>query len=207
MEEKKISEKESLEIITEMISRTKERYIGDGNIMLMWGYLSVGIAALVWIMLVLTRNPMWNWLWFAMGVIGGILTPVLDKKQRNRNGVKSYWDKFTSQMWTTVGISAMIATTFCLGFQLIGGVDTWRMMFAIALIIVPFGEITQGIMLRESSLQLGGWVGLLAGIFTLCCIAGRIPLNVVWFMPMCIVAFAAMMIVPGHILNAKSRRK
>ena len=69
MEEKKISEKESLEIITEMISRTKERYIGDGNIMLLWGYLSVGIAALVWIMLVLTRNPMWNWLWFAIGVI------------------------------------------------------------------------------------------------------------------------------------------
>lgn len=35
MKEKKISERESLEIITEMISRTKDRYISDGNIMLM----------------------------------------------------------------------------------------------------------------------------------------------------------------------------
>lgn len=41
MEDKKISERESLELITAMIRRTKERYIGDGNIMLMWGYLTV----------------------------------------------------------------------------------------------------------------------------------------------------------------------
>ena len=39
MEERKLTEKESLEVITTMIARTRERYIGDGNIMLMWGYL------------------------------------------------------------------------------------------------------------------------------------------------------------------------
>lgn len=94
MEEKKISEKESLEIITEMISRTKERYIGDGNIMLMWGYLTVSVAALVWIMLVMTHNPAWNWLWFAIGIVGGILTPVLDRKQRHRTGVKKLLGQF-----------------------------------------------------------------------------------------------------------------
>ena len=39
MEERKLTEKESLEIITSMIERTRERYIGDGRIMLMWGYM------------------------------------------------------------------------------------------------------------------------------------------------------------------------
>lgn len=207
MEEKKISEKESLEIITEMISRTKERYIGDGNIMLMWGYLTVCVAALVWIMLVMTHNPAWNWLWFAIGIVGGILTPVLDRKQRHRTGVKSYWDSFTSQIWTTVGVSFIIATALCLGFLLIGGVDSWMTMLMLAVVTVPFAEITQGIMLREKSLRVGGWVGLVVGIITTSCIAGRVSLNAIWFMPMFIVAFAAMMIVPGHILNAKSRRK
>ena len=52
MEEKRMTESESLALITEMISRTKERYIGDGNIMLMWGYLTVIVTALVWIMLI-----------------------------------------------------------------------------------------------------------------------------------------------------------
>ena len=46
MEDKKMTEKESLELITAMIQRTKERYVGDGNIMLMWGYLSVVVAVL-----------------------------------------------------------------------------------------------------------------------------------------------------------------
>lgn len=49
MEEKRINERESIEIITSMIARTKKRYsLGDGNIMLMWGYLTLCISALVW---------------------------------------------------------------------------------------------------------------------------------------------------------------
>ena len=60
MEEKKMTEKESLELITTMIQRTRERYVGDGNIMLMWGYLTVAVTALVWILLATTgatREP------------------------------------------------------------------------------------------------------------------------------------------------------
>lgn len=52
MDERKLTEKESLEVITSMIQRTKERYIGNGNIMLMWGYLVGVVSMLVWIMLV-----------------------------------------------------------------------------------------------------------------------------------------------------------
>lgn len=62
MEDKKLTEQESLELITTMIRRTRERYIGDGNIMLMWGYLSVAVAALVWIMLAVTGHQAWNYL-------------------------------------------------------------------------------------------------------------------------------------------------
>ena len=82
MEDKKITEKESLDIITAMISRTRERYIGDGNIMLMWGYLTVGVALLVWLLLLLTRNQAWNWLWFLIWIVGGTLTPIMARKSR-----------------------------------------------------------------------------------------------------------------------------
>ncbi len=75
MEDKKLTEQESLELITTMIRRTRERYIGDGNIMLMWGYLSAAVAALVWIMLAVTGHPAWNYLWFLIMIVGGTLTP------------------------------------------------------------------------------------------------------------------------------------
>lgn len=47
MEDKKLTEKESLEVITSMIAKTKQRYIGDGRIMVMWGYLVATVSALV----------------------------------------------------------------------------------------------------------------------------------------------------------------
>ena len=131
MEDKKMTEKESLELITAMIQRTRERYVGDGNIMLMWGYLSVAVAALVWILLVKTHNPLWNWLWFAIGVIGGIAKSIMDKKQRVKSGVKSYSDKLTSQIWTIVRCSAFVATLFCLGFSLFMGYKAWKMMCSV----------------------------------------------------------------------------
>ena len=205
MEEKKMTEKESLELITAMIQRTKERYVGDGNIMLMWGYLSVVVAALVWIMLVTTHNQAWNWLWFAIGIIGWIATLIMDKKQRVKSGLKSYSDKLTSQIWTIVGCSAAVATLFCLGFSLFAGYDAWKMMFAFALIIVPMAEMAQGIVIKEKSLVIGGAIGLTCGIFIVCCIAAQFPLYINMILPLFIIAFICMMIIPGHIINRKAK--
>ena len=48
MEDRKLTEKESLEVITSMIARTKAKYLGSGNILLMWGYLIAITSILVW---------------------------------------------------------------------------------------------------------------------------------------------------------------
>lgn len=206
MEEKKLTEKESLEVITSMIARTKRRYIGSGNVFLLWGCLTVAVAVLIWVLIAVTRNPACNWLWFLIWIIGGIATPFIAKKQENKSGVKMYTDTLTSRIWTTVGISSTVCALMCVGF-LFKGIDTWMMMLVFAVIIVPFAEVVQGIVIKEKSLVVGGAIGLLIGIFTTCCIIGRVALNVMWFMPLFIVAFTVMMIVPGHILNHKAAQK
>lgn len=207
MEERKITEAESIEIITSMISRTKDRLVkGSGNILLMWGYLIVAVTALIWVLLVTTNNPAVNWLWFLIWIIGGIATPIMAKKERVASGSKSYTNKLTSQMWSVVGLTGIASALLCLGFLVIGGKDSWSMMFAFALIIVPMAEIMQGLVIKEISLIAGGSIGLLTGIFTTCCISAHVALMASWFMPLFIIAFAAMMIVPGHILNSKAKR-
>ena len=206
MEDRKLTEKESLEVITSMIAQTKERYIGNGNIMLMWGYLIVAVATLIWTLLIITHNTSWNWLWYLIWIIGGIATPIMAKKEQRKRGVKNYSDTLTSRIWSTVGFSAIAATAICLAMLLVKGIDAWTSMFAVALIIVPFGEIAQGIVIKEKSLVVGGAIGLCVGLFTMACIAGHVMLNASWFMPMFIVAFTAMMIIPGHILNHKAKK-
>lgn len=208
MEERNITEAESIEIITSMISRTKECLVkGCGNILLMWGYLSIAVAALVWVLLVITEHPAVNWLWFLIWLIGGTATPIMAKRKRREMGVMSYTDRLTSNMWSVVGWSAIASVFLCLGFLLIGGKDSWSMMLAFALIIVPMAEIMQGLIIKEVSLIAGGSIGLLIGLFTVCCISAHVALMATWFMPLFIIAFAAMMIVPGHILNAKAKRE
>ena len=81
------------------------------------------------------------------------------------------------------------------------------MMFAIALVIVPFAEIASGIVVKEKSLIIGGAIGLSAGLFTMACIAGHVALYASWFMPLFILVWVVMMIIPGHIINYKAKKQ
>lgn len=207
MEEKKLSEKESLEVIATMIARTRQRYLGDGNIMLMWGYLVVAVAALVWIMLAATHCGAWSWLWFAIPVIGGVATPLMVRRQKRVVGAVTYSDKIMSRLWTVVGVSEFALALLCFAFAALAQVNCWIAMMAYSIVVVPVAEIAQGLVVRESSLTVGGIVGLSVGLLTMCCVAGGVPLAASWFMPLFMVAFAAMMIVPGHIINHKARHE
>ncbi len=207
MDDKKLNERESLELITEMIERTKQRYVGDGNIMLVWGYTSVAVAVLIWVLLAVTGNPAWNWLWFLIWIIGLGGSKLISRNEREKFGVKSYSDKMTSNLWSVVGWTAIVSSLLCFAFMFFLGVNSWLTMMVFALVIVPFAEIAQGIMVKEKTLIAGGAVGLLAGLITICCITGGVGLKASWFMPMFIVVFIAMMIIPGHILNRKNSAK
>lgn len=203
MEDKKLTEKESIALITEMISRTKDRYIGSADIMLVWGYLTVAVAIAVWLLLVCTHNGAWNWLWFAIPVIGGTATALMSRKERRATGAVSYSDKITSQLWTAVGLTFAAAAAVCLALSLAGLGCCWSAMFVLALVVTPMAEIVQGIVFKEKSLSVCGGIGLLAGLFTLCWTAAGEPLRADIFMPLFIAAFTIMEIIPGHILNRK----
>lgn len=202
-----MTEKESLEIITKMIERTKERYsLGDGNIILMWGYLTVAVSLLVWGLLWLTRNNACNWCWFLIPLVGGIATPLMAKKKHEAGAAISYSDRIISRLWTAVGLSFLLLTVFCLFFTYALSVDCWVAMLVYCLIVTPAAEMVNGIVLKEASMQWGGAIALVIGLFTLCCVTGGIVLYASWFMPLFIIAFIVMMIIPGHIINRKASR-
>ncbi len=206
MEDKKLTEKESLEVITSMIARTKARYLGSGNILLMWGYLAVFSSILVWILLAATRQNVWNWLWFAIPVIGMPLTSIMARREKRTDGVVTYSDKITSHLWSIFGVSEIVLTLICLGFSLIGGIKCWTAMIVYTIIAAPFAEIAQGLIVKEKSLTWGGIVGLAIGMVLVCCVTGKIPLLANWFMPLFILFWVVMMIVPGHMINHKAKK-
>lgn len=206
MEDKKLTEKESLEVITSMIARTKARYLGSGNILLMWGYLAVFSSILVWILLAATQQNVWNWLWFAIPVIGMPLTSIMERREKRTDCAVTYSDKITSHLWSIFGVSEIVLTFICLGFSLIGGIKCWTAMIVYTVIAAPFAEIAQGLIVKEKSLTWGGIVGLAIGMVLVCCVTGKIPFLANWFMPLFILFWVVMMIVPGHIINHKAKK-
>lgn len=206
MEDKKLTEKESLEVITSMIARTKARYLGSGNILLMWGYLAVFSSILVWILLAATQQNIWNWLWFAIPLIGIPLTSIMARREKRTDGAVTYSDKITCHLWWIFGVSEIVLTLICLGFSLIGGIKCWTAMIVYTIIAAPFAEIAQGLIVKEKSLTWGGIVGLAIGMVSVCCVTGKIPLLANWFMPLYILFWVVMMIVPGHIINHKAKK-
>lgn len=72
MEERKLNEKESLELIAQMIQNTKNRLETNcGMPFLFWGYTTIFVSLLVWFLVVTTRNYYWQYLWFLLPIIAG----------------------------------------------------------------------------------------------------------------------------------------
>ena len=84
MEDKVLTEKESLDLISQMIRNTRSRLEDNSGIpFLIWGYTTVIVAVVVWSLVTTSGNYLWHWLWFAIPVFGGTLWLLHNKKQLN----------------------------------------------------------------------------------------------------------------------------
>lgn len=206
MEDKKLTEKESLALIAEMISNTRNRLqIGDGNILLIWGYVTAVTAILQYALSMATGDPRSNLAYFLIPLVGLPLA----RREKGKHDVKAmpktYTDKISDGIWRTVGALAGIGLALCVGFMLYG-YNCWMLMFIYALVVVGIGTTVQGIVIREKTLVAGGLFSATAGGFITCCIICGIPVLVIWATPLYIICFILMTVIPGHIINHKARK-
>ena len=208
MEEKKLTEQESLALIAGMIQKTKQRTgLDSGTPLLLWGYTAVITAVLVYIVLMLTQSHKSLLLWTLIPLVGLPLNHrFISRKKRTGGEAKSYTDIITDRLWMFVMFSELIAVAICSGFACFGHHCVWILMFIYSLIAVGSASTAQGIIIRENSLVAGGLIGVAGGLVVTACKITQIPLNAVWVMPLFVVCFVTMTIVPGHIINRKARR-
>lgn len=65
MEENKFTGHDSLELIAQMIQQSKKNMkVGNGNILLYYGYMALMLSVVVYLLLCWTDNPVWSALWF-----------------------------------------------------------------------------------------------------------------------------------------------
>ncbi len=204
MEDKKLTPQESMELISSMIQNTKRRVASpDLRISVMWAVLTIVTAAAAWIVVAITHNPWFNFIWFAIPVVGIPARIILAGKRQERCMTKSFIDVVSEGVWKAVGYIAIGLTIACLIAHCCGYPEAWMAMFYYAFIIVGFGAVVSGLLLRENSYVIGGMFSVFSGFAVIICNMCDVPLYYWWVVPLYILCFLLMFIVPAFIVARK----
>ena len=109
MEEKVLTGKESLELITGMISKAKNHYHESGTSALLWGFANVICFMLAYfqesnIGFKIPFNPFW------LMIIAAILQVYFSWKERASKRTVTFKDEAHYYIWTAFGVSILILT-------------------------------------------------------------------------------------------------
>ena len=107
MEEKRMNEAESLELITSMINDSRARMTKNlGTPFLIWGYTTVAVSICQAVIVACVEDfyP-YLWGWFAIPVVGWLLMLLFNKQEKT---VTNYIDRCINALWCAIGVAAFI---------------------------------------------------------------------------------------------------
>lgn len=191
MEDKKLTEKESLELISQMIQETKNKLEeGAGNVFLLWGYLATIVSLIIYFGWSYTANPQIFWCWWAIPVIGW--PTMIFIRKRHSKQIVTYIDRIIGDVWIVLGFCAVVT-------PIVGFFVAVPILFIEALLINMCVTIT-GLIIKHRVISIAGFIGVLLS-FSLLFIHGEVAILIFAAM------FVLLMIIPGHMLNAAYRKQ
>ena len=191
MEDKKLNEKESLELIAQMIQNTKQKMAKNaGAPFLIWGYTTIIISLSVWFLLKETGNFNWQWLWFLLPTVALPLTLWVGRKQEKL--VTTYMDRVVGYVWTVFGIGGFFVSWVSIFF--------WSMsVLFVILLMMGMGTALTGLIIKMKVVTVCGALGALASI-------GCVYVHGLNQILVFAAAFVFMMVIPGHYMNGIAKR-
>lgn len=215
--EKTLSEKESLELINEMINTARNNLQkGTGNIFLLWGYV-IAVLAIANLLLLLILPHQTNYhsynVWFATP-LGLIFYFRQVRKIKEMQMVRTYIDKIVTYVWIAFSISVLVLVISMLlasihGFRESTGIFRplnwihWSFLIPFMLILYGFALLVSGMAYRFKPLVIGAvicWICTLV-IFSLYRLDNYMEIQ----LAILIISIIAGYIIPGHMLNVKEK--
>ncbi len=204
MEQNKFTEKESLELISQMISQSRNNMeVGSGNIMLYYGYPALILSLAVYLLRHLTHNVAWGALWFLM-FLPFVLVYLAKRKSPPR--AVTHVDKAIGNTWRIIGSLFLLSTIVIVAVSPFTGTCYFVLMLPLSLLYASIGISITGIM---ADFKLMAYAPL-AGFATSNCMLAVLINNGAlanWWNLLFGFSFLVMMIIPGHVLNRKIRQE
>lgn len=191
METNEMTPEKSLQIINDAIEKSRKDFEKNaGTPMIFWGSVVLVFSIVVWIMLSLTGNPQWNFLWFGIPVIGYLLYSFLFKGI-GKNGGTSFISRSVGQIWIAYGIFATVLSAVFAFIQP-------QLTGYLTVSLLGFAAVMTGQILKNNYIRVGGFITGLG-----CTIALFFFQNN--FAPLCVaIASIINLIIPGIMMNQRS---
>lgn len=176
-EQKRMTEKESLELITTMINRAKDSYHDTGIGSIMWGAVITVCSLTTWAQFRFHfRLPFDIWLLTLAAIVPQVFISIKESRQKK---VKSYYDVAMDYLWIAFGISIFLLihanTGISKGLQGAGnyfestGFRFYDYSTALFLILYGFPTFVTGGIMKFRPMIIGGifcWAASIATVYT-----------------------------------------
>ena len=202
MENNKLSEAQSLELITSMIQDSRSRLArNSGTPFLIWGYTTVAVSLFNALALYLGWSHAWAWSWFTIPVIGWLGMMLLFKQEPS---ARNYIDRIVSMIWVVIGLS--------FAWLFVGAVVFGCSISFLTVVVMGIGTVLTGCVIKHRTTTICGWAAMCASLifpivyFIMAKSGSASAISEFWIWGELIVfalIFLVMMVIPGHILNHK----
>lgn len=160
MEKRQLTTDESLQIIRDMVSKTKHNIAADKIVYLMWGYTVAFCSLLHYSLLVVIGvdpniAPL---VWLSMPLLGIIHGFYFRKRNKNRH-VKTHIDRALSSVWLSF-IAALLV--FLFSAPVVG----WQVVYPMLMVLYGIGASTSGGILNFKPLIIGGALSMAIGFIS-----------------------------------------
>lgn len=200
MEEKKMTEKESLELVSRMIQATRQNLVkGRGNDFLIYGYTALILSVVIYGLFYVTGNTLWSIGWFLM-FLPMIVTAF--RKKENKPLVVTYTDSMVKRVWQVIGSLFSLTIFVMLVLMFIIGKCDFVLMLPLSLLYVVIGTAITGLVIKESCLVYGSFVGFVFAVYMLMSYTLNGSAEMIWSLYFGF-SLVVMMVIPGHVLNNK----
>ena len=195
MMDERITPEQSLQLITNMINKAKNRFGENGHLYLLWGWAVLICSLAQFILINVIKYEHHYIVWFSMWLV--LIYQVIYVRRRKRKVVvRAYTDEIIGVVWITFVILMFL---FGVLFGTVMGQDYYRFINPVFLALYGMPTVISGTILRFKPLVMGGICCWLLSI-----VSTFLPYDSQFLLlPLAVIAA---WIIPGYLLRNKYQK-
>ncbi len=192
MEEKEITERESMELITSMINKAKSQVSENGFLYIIWGWVILICCVVQLLSDHFFHYPKAYYTWFSTYAV--VLFQIIYLVRKKKSDIaKTYTEEINGFVWIAFAIGAMLMVFICISF------GAPQLVLPLLLVFYGLPTFLSGAILKFKPLIIGG----------LCCwILAFISTFIRFEYQLILIAVAviAAWLIPGYLLQVKYKK-